>query len=243
MLAMLAHAAALAAAQAAASAPCPTPPAPLPAMLSGWRQSAPIAAAESTRGVSHAMLPIGTSVRPVAGEPVAEADGSATNQQVENTGTIVFEVPADAAQRLLSVDPSNIYLTLIPKTWTPTPIPAIPATELVGGPAAPLPGERPEALTPYGPTGYTPSELAERLDMRAPTLSFHLKGLVHARLVVSRREGRNLYYSPDFVRMNSLVGFLTENCCSLSGEACDADCQPAAQAVQTQAVQTKRKKA
>lgn len=63
MLAMLAHAAALAAAQAAASAPCPTPPAPLPAMLSGWRQSAPIAAAESTRGVSHAMLPIGTSVR------------------------------------------------------------------------------------------------------------------------------------------------------------------------------------
>jgi DNA-binding transcriptional ArsR family regulator len=93
-------------------------------------------------------------------------------------------------------------------------------------------------LVKRGPTGYTPSELAERLDMPAPTLSFHLKGLVHSRLVVSRRDGRNLYYSPDFERMNSLVGFLTENCCSLSGDACDANCQPA-----SQAVQPKRKRA
>ncbi|WP_298091581.1 homogentisate 1,2-dioxygenase [uncultured Sphingomonas sp.] len=71
MLAMLAHAAALAAAQAAAPAPCPTSPAPLPAMLSGWRQSAPVAAAQNTRGVSRAMLPIGTSVR-AALHPFAE---------------------------------------------------------------------------------------------------------------------------------------------------------------------------
>ena len=66
----------------------------------------------------------------------------------------MFEVPADAAQRLVSVDPARIYLTLIPKTWTPTPIPALPASELVDGPA--LPGENAAQLTPYGPTGYTP---------------------------------------------------------------------------------------
>ncbi len=82
-------------------------------------------------------------------------------------------------------------------------------------------------LVKRGPEGYTPSELAGRLDLPSPTLSFHLKGLVQAGLVVSRRQSRNLYYSPNFERMNSLLGFLTENCCSLAGEACGVDCQPA----------------
>ena len=81
-------------------------------------------------------------------------------------------------------------------------------------------------LVKRGPEGYTPSELTKRLDLPAPTLSFHLKGLVQAGLVISRREGRNLYYSPNFERMNALVGFLTENCCSLAEQACGADCQP-----------------
>lgn len=83
-------------------------------------------------------------------------------------------------------------------------------------------------LVKRGPKGYTPSELAERLNVPAPTLSFHLKELTHAGLVVSRREGRNLYYSPSIERMNDLVAFLTENCCSLADEQCDADCQPVA---------------
>ncbi|HEX4388824.1 MAG TPA: metalloregulator ArsR/SmtB family transcription factor [Steroidobacteraceae bacterium] len=87
-------------------------------------------------------------------------------------------------------------------------------------------------LVKRGPEGYTPSELTARLDLPAPTLSFHLKGLVHAKLVVSRREGRNLYYSPNFDHMNALVGFLTENCCSLAGKDCDATCQPPAVAAQ-----------
>ena len=81
-------------------------------------------------------------------------------------------------------------------------------------------------LVKRGPEGYTPSELTKRLELPAPTLSFHIKGLVQAGLVLSRREGRNLYYSPNLERMNALVGFLTENCCSLAGEACGADCEP-----------------
>jgi ArsR family transcriptional regulator len=85
-------------------------------------------------------------------------------------------------------------------------------------------------LVKRGPQGYTPSELIERLDVAAPTLSFHLKELMHAGLVVNRREGRNLYYSPNLERMNALVAFLTENCCSLADAACDTNCQPAAQA-------------
>jgi DNA-binding transcriptional ArsR family regulator len=83
-------------------------------------------------------------------------------------------------------------------------------------------------LVKRGPQGYTPSGLTERLGVAAPTLSFHLKELSHAGLVTSRREGRNLYYSPSLERMNDLVGFLTENCCSLADEQCDANCQPVA---------------
>jgi DNA-binding transcriptional ArsR family regulator len=81
-------------------------------------------------------------------------------------------------------------------------------------------------LVKRGPEGYTPSELASRLEVPAPTLSFHLKSLVQAGLVASRREARNLFYSPNFERMNALVGFLTENCCSLADKSCVASCAP-----------------
>ena len=87
-----------------------------------------------------------------------------------------------------------------------------------------------QLLVKRGPEGYTPSELTKRLDLPAPTLSFHIKGLVQAGLVISRREGRNLFYSPNFERMNALVGFLTENCCSLAGQDCGLDCRPLAAA-------------
>jgi ArsR family transcriptional regulator len=85
-------------------------------------------------------------------------------------------------------------------------------------------------LVKRGPEGYTPTELGARLDVPGPTLSFHLKELLRSKLVLSRREGRNLYYSPNFERMNALVGFLTENCCSLAQHACATDCQPLAAA-------------
>jgi ArsR family transcriptional regulator, arsenate/arsenite/antimonite-responsive transcriptional repressor len=87
-------------------------------------------------------------------------------------------------------------------------------------------------LIKRGPEGYTPSELSKRLDLPAPTLSFHLKGLVQAKLVICRREGRNLHYSPNFERMEALIGFLTENCCSLADVNCGTDCQPLAAPVQ-----------
>ena len=80
-------------------------------------------------------------------------------------------------------------------------------------------------LVRRGPQGFTPSELADHLDIPAPTLSFHLKELLRAELIMSRRDGRNLFYSPDFERMNSLVAFLTENCCTLADGACDSDSQ------------------
>ncbi len=88
-------------------------------------------------------------------------------------------------------------------------------------------------LVRRGPEGYTPSELAARLDLPAPTLSFHLKGLLQAGLVVSRREARNLFYSPNIERMSTLVGFLTESCCSLADRAYGTSCEPQSASAQS----------
>ncbi len=73
-------------------------------------------------------------------------------------------------------------------------------------------------LVQAGPDGLAAGELAARLDISPPALSFHLRGLAHAGLVQARQDGRFIYYSADFDAMQSLLGFLTENCCS--GAAC-----------------------
>lgn len=87
-------------------------------------------------------------------------------------------------------------------------------------------------LVKRGPNGYTPTELSERLGVPAPTLSFHLKELVHAGLLECRREGRNLYYSTNLEHMRAVMSFLTENCCSLADETCDQECRPLSSAAQ-----------
>src|SRR5688572_11755071 len=79
-------------------------------------------------------------------------------------------------------------------------------------------------LVKRGPIGYTPTDLAGKLSIPAPTLSFHLKELLRTDLVSARREGRFLHYSANFAVMQDLIGFLTEKCCSLSTGACDSDC-------------------
>jgi ArsR family transcriptional regulator, arsenate/arsenite/antimonite-responsive transcriptional repressor len=90
-------------------------------------------------------------------------------------------------------------------------------------------------LVKRGPEGYTPGELTEKLDIPAPTLSFHLRELLRAGLVESRREGRFLYYSAAFERMRGLIDFLTDKCCTLSDLECDSDCKPVAAARRRQA--------
>lgn len=80
-------------------------------------------------------------------------------------------------------------------------------------------------LVKRGPEGYTPGEISERLGIAAPTLSFHLKELTQAGLLTVRKESRHLHYSANFVRMNDVLAYLTENCCSL-GAACDPACVP-----------------
>ena len=81
-------------------------------------------------------------------------------------------------------------------------------------------------LVRRGPDGFTPGDLAARTEIPLPTLSFHLKELQRAQLIAVRREGRFLYYSATFETMQSLIGFLTDKCCSLSDAACDVSCAP-----------------
>jgi ArsR family transcriptional regulator len=83
-------------------------------------------------------------------------------------------------------------------------------------------------LVKRGPEGFTPGDISQKLDIPAPTLSFHLKELQNAGLVTVQREGRFLYYRTRFDRMKALVGFLTDECCSQADEACDANCKPVA---------------
>ena len=80
-------------------------------------------------------------------------------------------------------------------------------------------------LVRRGLEGYAAGEIGDRLGIPSPTLSFHLKELAQAGLVTVRKEGRFIHYSASFERMNGLVAYLTENCCSL-GATCAPACAP-----------------
>ncbi len=68
-------------------------------------------------------------------------------------------------------------------------------------------------LVQAGDAGLEPGAIATRLNVAPSTLSFHLKALAAAGLVGRTRQGRRLVYRADYVRMNALVAYLTENCC------------------------------
>jgi DNA-binding transcriptional ArsR family regulator len=83
-------------------------------------------------------------------------------------------------------------------------------------------------LVQAGPEGMPAGKVAEQLDLAPNTLTFHFDRLRLAGLVTVRREGRSMIYAARFETMNSLLGFLTENCCQGMTEKCvPAVCKPA----------------
>ena len=68
-------------------------------------------------------------------------------------------------------------------------------------------------LARQGPDGLSAGAIAERLNIPAPTLSFHLAHLHRAGLVDSRREGRSIIYRASYAGMNAVLTYLTEDCC------------------------------
>ena len=81
-------------------------------------------------------------------------------------------------------------------------------------------------LVERGPEGLAASRIAEQLGIATSSLSFHLKELSHAQLIVPTQEGRYILYAADFSTMAQLIAFLTENCCG--GNPCDPGCAPCA---------------
>ena len=84
-------------------------------------------------------------------------------------------------------------------------------------------------LIEYAPDGLTAGAIALQLKLPPATLSFHLKELAGAGLILDRRESRFIWYRANVAGMNGLLGYLTENCCRARGSvACDSECAPAA---------------
>ena len=87
----------------------------------------------------------------VVGAVAAEGQLPPDEEQAANL-EIGFVVPSSAAQRILSVDPADIVLTLLPPDWeieqqANEVVEAIIVNE-------DLPGENPQIITPYGADGF-----------------------------------------------------------------------------------------
>ncbi len=80
-------------------------------------------------------------------------------------------------------------------------------------------------LVQVGPEGAPAGQIAEALGLPPATLSFHLKTLQHAGLVERQRQSRSLIYAAHFARMNSLLAYLTENCCADDPDHCATLCE------------------
>jgi DNA-binding IclR family transcriptional regulator len=68
-------------------------------------------------------------------------------------------------------------------------------------------------LVQAGPNGMAASKIAEELAIPASSLSFHLKELTRADLIVPTQDGRFIIYATNFEVMNQVLAFLTANCC------------------------------
>ncbi len=79
-------------------------------------------------------------------------------------------------------------------------------------------------LVQAGPEGLSVGELRERVGVPPATLTAHLNVLRAAALVQDTREGRVIRVRANYAQMNSLIDYLTENCCA--GAACSPSACP-----------------
>jgi DNA-binding transcriptional ArsR family regulator len=83
-------------------------------------------------------------------------------------------------------------------------------------------------LVQAGDEGMAVGELAEATGMAGATLTNHLHALRRADLVIDERRGRTIQCRANYAQMESLIGFLTENCCvgSPSTGCAPSRCKP-----------------
>lgn len=75
-------------------------------------------------------------------------------------------------------------------------------------------------LVRKGSHGMAAGGLSDHFEMPPATMSFHLKELSNAGLIISRRESRSIIYAANYEEMQALISFLLENCCADNGGKC-----------------------
>ncbi|MEZ9230672.1 ArsR/SmtB family transcription factor [Vibrio amylolyticus] len=64
-----------------------------------------------------------------------------------------------------------------------------------------------------GYQGIAVGGLQQKLNVPGSTLSHHISSLASAGLLSQRREGRTLYCVAEFQKLQSVIGFLEDECC------------------------------
>lgn len=88
-------------------------------------------------------------------------------------------------------------------------------------------------LVVAGSDGLAAGLIAEKAEVSASNVSFHLKELERAGLIAARRDARSIIYSADYEGLSGLIRFLMEDCCGGRPEVCTpvvtaaACCSPA----------------
>jgi ArsR family transcriptional regulator, arsenate/arsenite/antimonite-responsive transcriptional repressor len=67
-------------------------------------------------------------------------------------------------------------------------------------------------LVAAGPRGLPAGEISTQLGIVPSSLSFHLKDMLRAKLVSSRREGTFIFYSAALDAIHGVIDLLTEHC-------------------------------
>jgi len=84
-------------------------------------------------------------------------------------------------------------------------------------------------LVVAGPDGMAAGAIAEKMGVSPSNISFHLKELERAGLIMQRRESRSIVYSAAYEALSGLVTFLMHDCCAghpqvLGVSKSEADC-------------------
>lgn len=75
-------------------------------------------------------------------------------------------------------------------------------------------------LVKNAPEGLVAGDIARHLNIPANNLSFHLKSILHANLVIMHKEGRFLRYQANIPLMLQTIGYLTAECCAKNQAQC-----------------------
>jgi len=70
----------------------------------------------------------------------------------------------------------------------------------------------------YDSSGIIIGEVGKQLSIAPSTLYFHLNRLVDAGLIFQTKNGREVYCSVNFKRLDSAIDLLTTECCSENNE-------------------------